>query len=109
MRGFFKREELDVIAAVSFNNDDDNIVGQISPESIQEACEEVGVHEDVEAVFVSCTNMRAIHKIPGYFLRTSLIFKEEVTYYLASEPNMKTFKIMEHNSPIFDEYQTQSA
>ena len=85
MRGFFKREELDVIAAVSFNNDDDNIVGQISPESIQEACEEVGVHEDVEAVFVSCTNMRAIHKIPGYFLRTSPIFKDDILFGIGTK------------------------
>ena len=47
----------------SFNVDDDNIVGQISPDSIQSTCEDVGRLEDVDGVFVSCTNMRIIERI----------------------------------------------
>ena len=47
----------------SFNVDDANIFGQISPDSIQATCEDVGRLEEVDGVFVSCTNMRIIERI----------------------------------------------
>ena len=52
-----------VTAMSSFNIDDDKIVGQISPDSIQAACEDIGRLDEVEAVFVSCTSMRVIERI----------------------------------------------
>lgn len=47
----------------SFNIHDDKIVGQISPDSIQAACEDIGCLDEVEGVFVSCTSMRVIERI----------------------------------------------
>ena len=47
----------------SFNVDDANIFGQISPDSIQSTCVDVGRLEEVDGVFVSCTNMRIIERI----------------------------------------------
>jgi maleate isomerase len=42
----------------SFNEEDDNKVGQMTPECIGQAVLKLGKHEAVDAVFVSCTNLR---------------------------------------------------
>ena len=57
----FEKEGIKVTAMVSFNNEDDNIVGRISCESIEKACQKIG--SQVDGVFVSCTNMRILEKI----------------------------------------------
>ena len=53
----------------SFNIDDDKIVGQISPDSIQTACEDLACLDEVDGVFVSCTSMRVIERIGTIELR----------------------------------------
>ena len=58
----FEKEGIKVTAMVSFNNEDDNIVGRISCESIEKACQQIGSSQ-VDGVFVSCTNMRILEKI----------------------------------------------
>ena len=47
----------------SFNVDDDNLVGRISPDSIESAVLEIGDHPSVDAVFVACTNLRIAETI----------------------------------------------
>ncbi len=47
----------------SFNEEDDNVAGRIAVESIRQAVLEFGRHDDVDGVFVSCTNLRLIGAI----------------------------------------------
>lgn len=42
----------------SFNSDDDNVVGRISPDSIRQAILRLGRRDDVDMVFLSCTSLR---------------------------------------------------
>ena len=42
----------------SWNVDDDNAVARIAPESVRDAVLSLGAERDVDAVFVSCTNVR---------------------------------------------------
>ncbi len=42
----------------SFNSDDDNVVGRISPQSIRRAILRLGRRDDVDMVFLSCTSLR---------------------------------------------------
>lgn len=42
----------------SFNEPDDNLVARITPASIERAIMEVGVNDECDAVFVSCTSLR---------------------------------------------------
>ena len=43
---------------VSFNEEDNTLVGRISPGSVEKAALEVGKRDDVNGVFISCTNIR---------------------------------------------------
>ena len=63
MRGLFEKEGIEVPAMASFNVDDDNLVGRISPDSIESAVLEIGGHSSVDAVFVACTNLRIAETI----------------------------------------------
>jgi len=65
LKSYLEKESIGIAAIASFNVDDDNIVGRISPESIEDACLKVGVIDTVEGVFVSCTNMRIAERIPS--------------------------------------------
>jgi len=58
MRTYFEKEGIKVNAMVSFNEEDNTLVGRISPISIEKAALEVGKRDDVNGVFVSCTNIR---------------------------------------------------
>jgi maleate isomerase len=42
----------------SFNEDDDNRAARISSDSIRSAILDIGQHDDVDAVFLSCTSLR---------------------------------------------------
>jgi maleate isomerase len=42
----------------SFNHPDDNEVARISERSIEDALVELGSHDDVDGVFISCTSLR---------------------------------------------------
>lgn len=47
----------------AFNEEDDNVVGRISADSVYQAALDVGRDDEVEAVFVSCTNLRFVERI----------------------------------------------
>jgi maleate isomerase len=42
----------------SFNHPDDNEVARISEPSIEDALVELGSHDEVDGVFISCTSLR---------------------------------------------------
>ncbi len=58
MRRNFEAGGLTVTAMGSFNEANDNRVALISPDSIREAALTLGRHDQVDAVFVSCTSLR---------------------------------------------------
>ncbi len=47
----------------SWNISDDAKVGRLSPETVRSAVLELGAHEQVDAVFVSCTNVRVADQV----------------------------------------------
>lgn len=63
MRSFLEAKGFEVPIFGSFNLDDDNKVARISTESIFNAILDLGLNNDVDAVFVSCTSLRLIHAI----------------------------------------------
>jgi maleate isomerase len=58
MRNFFVGQGLEVPVMGSFNHADDNEVARISERSIEDALVELGSHDDVDGVFISCTSLR---------------------------------------------------
>jgi len=63
LRDYIEARDLDVVRFDAFNEEDDNVVGRISDESVYQAALEVGRDKDVDAVFVSCTNLRFVNRI----------------------------------------------
>jgi len=59
MRDFLAREGIETLHEVSFGEQDDRNVARISETSTLAAIEQAGRVEGVEAVFASCTNLRA--------------------------------------------------
>lgn len=56
---------INVSASASYDEEEDRFVGRISPESIQrDAINLVNANPQVEAIFVSCTNMKCAQVIP---------------------------------------------
>lgn len=49
----------------SFNEDNDNVVSRISPDSIRRAILQVGRRDDVDMVFLSCTSLRLAESAAG--------------------------------------------
>mgnify|MGYP000908386948 FL=1 len=62
-RDLFTEEGIQVPVMGSFNEEDDNRVGRIGPDSIENAVLELGVRHGVNAIFVSCTNLRIAEQI----------------------------------------------
>ena len=60
----FEEKGINVAAAATFNENQDKMVGRIAPSSIQQAALDLADNDDVDAVFVSCTNMKCAHIIP---------------------------------------------
>src|SRR5690348_5145912 len=58
MRDYIEARGIEVPVMGSFNHDNDNEVARISAASLEAAILELGRHEAVDAVFVSCTSMR---------------------------------------------------
>jgi len=52
-----------VVKFGSFEQKDDAVVARISPDSIYDAACNIGMSEDVDAVFISCTNLRTFDVI----------------------------------------------
>ena len=53
-----------IIAVGTFGQSDDFTVGRITSDSIFDAIKQVGTNSDCDAVFVSCTSLRALKIIP---------------------------------------------
>ncbi len=65
MMDHFTEAGINVSASASYDEKEDRFVGRISPESIQrDAIELVKRNPQVDAVFVSCTNMKCAQVIP---------------------------------------------
>lgn len=60
MRRHLESGGFKVTAMGSFNEEDDTKVARITLESVQRAVLQVGAPDEVEAVFVSCTNLRLL-------------------------------------------------
>jgi len=60
MRAHIEKAGFTVPVMGSFNEENDNKVGRISLESVCGAALELGRHEAVDAVFVSCTALRLV-------------------------------------------------
>jgi maleate isomerase len=58
MRRLLEKNGLEITAFASFEQSQEAVVARISPKSVLEAICTVGRNDDVEAVFVSCTNLR---------------------------------------------------
>jgi len=69
----FEQQSIDVIAAATFNEKLDQVVGRISPRSIEEAAIALATRHSVDAVFVSCTNMKCAHIIPRIEARSDVL------------------------------------
>ncbi len=63
LRDYIEARGLEVVRFDAFDQEDDNVVGRISEDSVYRAALEVGRGEQVDAVFVSCTNLRFIERI----------------------------------------------
>ena len=60
MRSYIEDRGFEVPVFGSFNEEDDTIVARISRDSILKAAVELGSHDIVDAVFVSCTSLRLV-------------------------------------------------
>lgn len=58
LRAYLGARGIDVVRMGSFEHRDDNEVARIDAASVRAAVLELGGHDDVEAVFVSCTSLR---------------------------------------------------
>ena len=63
LRKAVQERGLEVNRFGSFNEEDDNVAGRITVESIRRDVLEFGRRDDVDGVFVSCTNLRLIGAI----------------------------------------------
>jgi len=65
MRKYLAVRGIDVVRMGSFEHSDDNEVARIDARSVKDAILTIGRHEDVEAVFVSCTSLRLVDSVTG--------------------------------------------
>ena len=73
MVDMFEQQGIDVLVAATFDEKQDMMVGRIDPSSIQQACIELCAKQKVDAVFVSCTNMKCAHIIPEIERQTGVV------------------------------------
>ena len=59
MRDNLIEEGFEIPVTASFYESDDFVVGRITSDSILESVKNIGVRDDCDGVFVSCTNLRA--------------------------------------------------
>lgn len=59
MRAYIEKQGFEVVAVSSFNTPDDLIATSITPEAVLEAAIKIGQDPAVEAIFISCTSLRA--------------------------------------------------
>lgn len=63
IRAAFEAAGLEVCAALSFGEEVEARVARIDPHSVRDAAREVGRADGVDAVFLSCTNLRTLEVI----------------------------------------------
>jgi maleate isomerase len=63
MRDYIVDRGIEVPVMGSFNHENDNEVARIDARSVEDAVLELGRHPAVDAVFVSCTSLRAAERI----------------------------------------------
>lgn len=63
LRRHLEDSGITVMAFGSFDQEQERLVARISPRSITEGLHRIGEHRDCEAVFASCTNLRAVDVI----------------------------------------------
>ena len=61
IRNYIESRGFEVPVFGSFNQDNDNTVACISAESMRDAALQIGRHDNVDGVFVSCTSLRLAH------------------------------------------------
>ncbi len=61
IRDYIESSGFEVPVFGSFNQDNDNTVACISADSMRDAVLEIGGHDNVDGVFVSCTSLRLAH------------------------------------------------
>ncbi len=66
MRDFLQSRGVEVPVMGSFNHEDDNEVARIDADSMKAAVLELGRHEAVDGVFISCTSLRAAEHIEDW-------------------------------------------
>lgn len=61
---YFSEQGFEMTAFGSFLEEDEGVVASIAPDSIADAACELGNQDNVDGVFISCTNLRVLEKIP---------------------------------------------
>ena len=61
IRRYIESSGFEVPVFGSFNQENDNTVARISANSMRDAVLEIGKHDNVDGVFVSCTSLRLAH------------------------------------------------
>jgi maleate isomerase len=88
----FERNGIEVAVSATFNESQDRIVGRISPESIKQASIEITKQKEVDAVFVSCTNMKCAQIIPEIEAATGIVAtssNQVLAWHMAKLANIK--------------------
>ncbi len=65
IRKLFYERGIEVVACATFSEIDDNRAGLITPNSIRNAVLKIFPQLDIDAIFISCTSLRAAKLIPG--------------------------------------------
>ncbi|MGU7782288.1 maleate cis-trans isomerase family protein [Burkholderia sp. PU8-34] len=63
LREYLAGRGIDVVRMGSFEHSDDNEVARIDADSMRNAILKIGRHDDVDAVFVSCTSLRLADQV----------------------------------------------
>ena len=63
VRAYFEKAGVEVVKSATFSEPDDNRAGLITPGSIRNAVLDMFSDQDIDAMFISCTNLRAMHII----------------------------------------------
>lgn len=63
MKDYLVARGINVVRMGSFEHSDDNEVARIDAQSVRNAVIELGQHDDVDAVFVSCTSVRLADQV----------------------------------------------
>ncbi len=86
-------EGVAVTASVSFDERQEARVARIDPDSILEAGLEVGAREDVEAVFLSCTNLRTVgmlDELEARLGKPAISSNQALAWHMASLAGVKS-------------------